>query len=362
MTSIASPYRGIRGIGLCIAAAAVLSWTGAAQAQASSRDPHRNNPFIIKLFRSVVAGPSDGTVRVQCDGKNAALGTIVGAEGWILTKASELRGAVKCKLRDGRQYPAKIVGIEPEYDLAMLKIDATGLKPVAWDDKAAKVGRWVASVGPTEEPVAIGIISVATRGLKPGDQPDKNLATNGGWLGIGLEDATGGAKITLVMPRSPADKAGLMKGNVVTHINNKKVLDRESMINLVQRRRPGERVTLKIVRDEDDIDIAVTLGKRPLAMFGNAQELMGSELSNRRGGFPKILQHDTIIKPGDCGGPLVDLDGKVVGINIARAGRTESYAIPSDAVRALLDPLKSGKLAPPAEEPDEPPSLKQPRP
>src|SRR5262249_54405804 len=46
------------------------------------------------------------------------------------------------------------------------------------------------------------------------------------------------------------------------------------------------------------------------------------------------------------GGPLVDLDGKAVGINIARAGRVESFAVPSDTVLALLPDLKSGKLAP----------------
>jgi serine protease Do len=42
----------------------------------------------------------------------------------------------------------------------------------------------------------------------------------------------------------------------------------------------------------------------------------------------------------------VDLDGKVIGINIARAGRTESYAVPTEAVLPLLSDLLSGKLAP----------------
>ena len=72
-------------------------------------------------------------------------------------------------------------------------------------------------------------------------------------------------------------------------------------------------------------------------------------MSKKRGGFPVILQHDTVIKPTDCGGPLVDLDGKAVGINIARAGRTESYAIPTEAVLGLIADLKSGKLAPKAD-------------
>ncbi len=53
-----------------------------------------------------------------------------------------------------------------------------------------------------------------------------------------------------------------------------------------------------------------------------------------------------MLRPADCGGPLVDLSGKAVGINIARAGRTESYAAPADKVQALLTDLESGKLAP----------------
>src|SRR4029077_19551483 len=77
---------------------------------------------------------------------------------------------------------------------------------------------------------------------------------------------------------------------------------------------------------------------------GNPQDKMGSKLSDRRGGFPSILQHDTVVQPQDCGGPVIDLDGKAVGINIARAGRTETYAIPSEAILGLLDDLQSGKL------------------
>ena len=59
------------------------------------------------------------------------------------------------------------------------------------------------------------------------------------------------------------------------------------------------------------------------------------------------FQHDTTLRPDQCGGPLVGLDGKVMGINIARAGRVVSYAIPADIVATLLADLKSGKLAPP---------------
>ncbi len=73
---------------------------------------------------------------------------------------------------------------------------------------------------------------------------------------------------------------------------------------------------------------------------------MGSELSKRRDGFPVILQHDSVVKPADCGGPLVDLEGHVIGLNIARAGRVESHAVPSETIRPLLEDLMTGKMPP----------------
>lgn len=108
-------------------------------------------------------------------------------------------------------------------------------------------------------------------------------------------------------------------------------------------------------------------GEWPYAEMGDATKLkdgawclaLGHPEGFRRGRSPvvrlgrvlsrsdKILRTDCALVGGDSGGPLVDLDGKVIGINIARAGRTETLAIPAEAVKPLLDDLKSGKLAPP---------------
>ena len=74
------------------------------------------------------------------------------------------------------------------------------------------------------------------------------------------------------------------------------------------------------------------------------QEDIGGRLSKRRTGFPLALQHDTVLQPNQCGGPLVDLDGQVVGINIARASRVASYALPAAVVKPVLEKLKSGEL------------------
>ena len=66
-------------------------------------------------------------------------------------------------------------------------------------------------------------------------------------------------------------------------------------------------------------------------------------MSSRRSGYSVILQHDSVLKPSDCGGPLVDLKGRVVGINISRAGRVETWAIPAEIVAPLIAELKSGE-------------------
>jgi S1-C subfamily serine protease len=98
------------------------------------------------------------------------------------------------------------------------------------------------------------------------------------------------------------------------------------------------------------LELSATLDRRP-ANFDRSdfQNRMGGAISDRRAGFPIILQHDTVLQPKDCGGPLVDLDGHIIGINIARAGRVETYAIPAEAVQPLLADLMSGKLAPKAQ-------------
>src|SRR5947209_986323 len=117
----------------CLACAAVLAAVGLASGQpAVDKDAQRNGPKVLQAFRSVVAGPSRYTVRVLVNGKEAAFGTVVDANGWIVTKASELKGDVSCKLRDGKVLKARVAGTHGAFDLAMLKVDAQGLPQAEW--------------------------------------------------------------------------------------------------------------------------------------------------------------------------------------------------------------------------------------
>ena len=174
------------------------------------------------------------------------------------------------------------------------------------------------------------------------------LNVNSGCLGVGLADAMDdGAKITSVAgSKSPAEKAGLKVNDIVYEAGRTQITNAECLMDTIGRFKPGDKVLFKIKRGEEDMEITATLGKRdPNETRLNPQETMGTKLSNRRGGFPLILQHDSGLRPEDCGGPLVDIDGKAVGINIARAGRTETYAIPADDIQILLPKFKKGEFA-----------------
>jgi serine protease Do len=314
----------------------------------------RDNPRVQAAFREVVAQPSRSVVRVRADGRDVALGTVVAADGWVITKYSELPDDVKeltVLIRGVRAVEAKVVGVDPKTDLAMLKADATDLTPVTWgDSKTAAVGELLASPGPALEPVGFGVLSVAARNVRLRDLPPPTPSANAGFLGVSLEEDTGGARIVQVSAKSAAEKAGLKVGDVVTLIAQTPIIDSETMVNTIQRHKPGDVVPIKFRRGDQVGEVKATLEKRP-ADNGfdrrDYQNRLGSTLSSRRGGFPQVLQHDMALKPYDCGGPVVDLDGKAIGINIARAGRVESYAIPAEAVQRLIPDLKSGKLAPP---------------
>jgi serine protease Do len=68
----------------------------------------------------------------------------------------------------------------------------------------------------------------------------------------------------------------------------------------------------------------------------NRNILMSGPISKRRDNFPIILQHDIPLEYNHMGGPVFNLEGECVGINIARVDRVTNYAIPSYLVGPIL--------------------------
>ena len=195
--------------------------------------------------------PSVVTVRSQVrtlgpfgesDGEAVGTGFVVRADGFILTNQHVIDGAssVSVTTASGEEHPAEVIAQDAEHDLAVLKIDATGLPALA-------LGR--------SDTLAMGDSVVA--------------------IGFAL-DLSGGPTVT----------SGILSS-----------LDRS-------------------------IDV------------GNSS---GTGSSVRR--YEGLLQTDAALNHGNSGGPLLTLDGRVIGVNVAGGDSVENigFAIPIDVARPLLD-------------------------
>jgi serine protease DegQ len=96
-----------------------------------------------------------------------------------------------------------------------------------------------------------------------------------GWIGIEAQDITpelaesfrlkrtSGSLIAGILPNSPAQRAGLRPGDVLLEIDGREVLDSSTMLTLISGLKPERKATLKILRNQQEIQVTVTIGKRP---------------------------------------------------------------------------------------------------
>ena len=125
------------------------------------KERHSHGYKTLEAFREANAGVKESVVQVLDGDESAALGAVVDADGLVLTKASEVPDGVRCRLADGRVMAAQVVGIDPAFDLALLRMPASGLKPVAWVASGEpSVGTLVAVAGPGPLPKKIGNVSL----------------------------------------------------------------------------------------------------------------------------------------------------------------------------------------------------------
>lgn len=102
-------------------------------------------------------------------------GVIIREDGYIVTNNHVIDGADKIEviLNDNRSYEAKIIGTDEATDLALIKIDETGLSPMVFGDSdAVKVGEWVLAVGNPfgfNSTVTAGIVSAKARSISSGN-------------------------------------------------------------------------------------------------------------------------------------------------------------------------------------------------
>ncbi|HEU4761947.1 MAG TPA: trypsin-like peptidase domain-containing protein [Gemmatimonadales bacterium] len=128
-------------------------------------------PQVPREFRRFFNMPSDSGPRLE---QGTGSGFIVSADGYILTNNHVVAGAdkVTVRLHDEREFVAKVVGTDPNTDVAVLKIDAQDLKPIALGNSDnERVGEWVLAIGnplgnQLTFTVTSGIISAKGRSLQ----------------------------------------------------------------------------------------------------------------------------------------------------------------------------------------------------
>jgi serine protease Do len=298
-------------------------------------------------LRQFFGGEPQGRFNAPREQREQGLGSgvIVSPEGYILTNNHVVEEAtdVKVTLSDKREFKARVIGTDPKTDIAVLKIDASGLQPiVVGDSSKVQIGDYALAVGNpfgVGKTVTMGIVSATGRAglgiedyedfiqtdapINPGNSggalvndrgelvgintailahgPEGSQGNQGigfavpvnlartvmdeilksgkvtrAYLGILPQDVTptiakafgvkeaAGALVGDVTPNSPAERAGLLKGDIILQLNGKPVEDANQLRMTISMMSPDTGVNLKVLRNGAERDFAVKLAELPV--------------------------------------------------------------------------------------------------
>ncbi len=291
------------------------------------------------------------------DGTRLCLGTSLKPLGVIATKASELESeadnAIAIRLGDGRTVPITRRHIDAENDLAIL----TPAKPMEFGITLEPVGdippgRILTSLMPDRLSEAEPLVGVA-------GAPTRTIERRNGVMGVELDSSPSGAKkhrgvrIDRIFPNSAAGRAGVKVGDRILSANGTDVANFMQVRKIIFAHDPGDKVELRLSRGGEPISKTIILGywSDDFDLRERNQRMSGAT-SRRKSGFTRAMQHDIALPPDLMGGPVFNLDGRAVGINIARQDRVTTYALPGAVV---LSAVKSAAAETRAED-DAPPT------
>jgi Do/DeqQ family serine protease len=297
------------------------------------RGPALNDPILRRFFGDQFG---DETRRATSLGS----GVIVSSSGYILTNNHVVEAAdeIEVALQDDRKLLAKVVGSDPDTDLAVLQVEAKDLPAITFgssdnvhvgdivlaignplgigqtvtsgivsglgrsglgintfenfiqtdaainqgnsggalvDARGNLIGINTAILSQTGGSIGIGLAIPASMAKAVMEQIIKNGSVTRGWIGVELGPVTPalaesfnlgtaeGAIIKGVLNGGPADKAGAKPGDVLVAIEGKPIVDPQSVLNVVTGIAPGSAAKMKVKRKGQDLELAVTVGRRP---------------------------------------------------------------------------------------------------
>src|SRR5437899_1341407 len=314
--------------------------------------PYDQDDPMQDFFDRFFDGRPDGPPPAE---RSLGSGVIVDKQGYILTNNHVVEQATKIQVQlngDTTHYTAKVVGVDEDTDLAVIKIDASKELPVAklGNSDGVQVGDWVLAIGSPfglKATVTAGIISAKDRGgighqfqrflqtdaaINPGnsggplvdlagevigintaiitggrgyegvgfalpstmaikvyDQIIKQGRVTRGSSGVSLQEELSTNTITLkslgapygvviegVEPGSPAEKAGLKGGDVITSVNGKPVKTGNDLVNPIAQAPIGSKVKLTYIRDRAQKEATAEVGDRT-RVFPNTAGRLGDQ-------------------------------------------------------------------------------------
>jgi S1-C subfamily serine protease len=255
-------------------------------------DRFKNGATTRRAFVPVAAAARESIVEFDLDGETVALGAIIDTNGLAITKASEVKeGKLTGKLADGTEVDARVVAVNEDNDVALVKLGVNGAKPLEWAVDEVAVGQWAVSPGVEVTPEAVGIVSV----------PPRKILHPRALIGVMLDYEASGARIREVMPEMGAEKVGLKPGDVILQVNDQPVKNSEELTGALRRFREGQTVKLRARREEQEFDASVQMMVPKPGRTGrelDRQERMnrlGGDVSQRAEGFGLAIQHDTVL-------------------------------------------------------------------
>lgn len=283
---------------------------------------------LRRRFVAPSKGVAQSVVELLADSVPVSIGTIVDADGWILTKASVLDGKVRCRLPDGSVVVAERRAASQEHDLALLKIDVGGLSAAQFSDKEPpSIAQVLCAVGPGQI-LKPGIVSIETRAIPPEPR----------WKGDATKDTPNGPMI----PRS--DHGYRNKTNLST-IGTKLQLD-DIIVSISGHSTPnvaalaqvletnlsgyctGDLVSVSIRRKGSPMKVLTPLPRAAVVNYWMIDE----HDTPRRSGFAAVFDTDIELLQREVGCPVIDVEGRIRGIAIASRGRNETQRGPTSVL------------------------------
>lgn len=297
--------------------------------------PFDENDPAFEFFKRFIPRPPGGATPREFENKSLGSGFVINGDGYILTNAHVVDGAdeVTVRLTDKREFKAKIIGTDKRSDVAVVKIEATGLPAVKVGDVGKlRVGEWVMAIGSPfglENSVTAGIVSAKQRdtgdylpfiqtdvAINPGNSggPLINMrgevvginsqiySRSGGFMGISfaipmdeavrvsdqlrssgrvsrgrigvtiepvskdLAESIGlgkpsGALVRAVEAGSPAEKAGIEGGDIITRFDGKAIDKSSDLPRMVGGTKPGNKSVVTVFRRGASKDLTITIAE-----------------------------------------------------------------------------------------------------